>query len=196
MSNLGCCHGDASHLLTSEVPILRSIDFPGLTCLNEALDGSCRRLLRAHCTSAEKAAYCDSDGTDPELLLNIPFTSTVRLRGLCVSAAETGCPARVQLFINTPSLTFGDLEGRTPAQEVELAGSDPAGTLFYPLRAARFNTVTSLQLAFRGRRGAGAAAAGEEGSVRLFFIGLMGEATGFKREVVHTTYEVRPQAVE
>ena len=193
MSEFGCCHG-GDHAASPEVPVLRSIDFDAVRCLNEAVEGSSRALLRAHCSSADKAAFCDSDGSDPELLLHIPFTSTVRLRGLCISAAEGACPASVSLFVNSPGMTFSDLEGRAPAQEVALAGADPSGTVFYPLRAARFNTVLSLQLAFRGVLGA---PPGEgEGPVRLFFVGLLGEATGFKKGVVECTYEVRPSAVD
>ena len=85
-------------------------------------------------------------------------------------------------------------EGTT--QELPLAGHDEAGTVFYPLRAARFNNVMSLQLLFRGRRGT---PEGEdaEGPVRLFFVGLKGEASGIRRQVVEgATYEVNPKALE
>jgi hypothetical protein len=193
MSTYGCCHGDASH---TDIEILRAIDSAHISAQNEAVVGSARGLFRAHCASASKAHFCDSDGSDPELLLHVPFTEQVQLRSICVSAAEGGCPSSLSLFVNAPGLTFDEAGGRASAQELPLAGHDEAGAVFYPLRAARFNNVMSLQLLFRGRRGT---PAGEdaEGPVRLFFIGLKGEASGIKRQVVEgATYEVNPRAVE
>ena len=164
--------------------------------MNEAVVGSCRGLFRAPCAAAEKAAFCDSDGSDPELLLHIPFSEQVHLRGICVSAAEGGCPASVSMFVNAPGLTFDDCASRAPAQELALAGHDEAGAVYYPLRAVRFNNLMSLQLLFKGRRGT---PAGEdaEGPVRLFYVGLRGEATGIKRVIVEgAVYETDPKAVE
>lgn len=190
---LGCCHGDAAHL--SDTPVLLAIDLPNLSCLNEAVVDSARGLFRAHCSSASKEHFCDSHGSDPELLLDIPFTEQVQLRSICVSSAEGGCPASVSLFVNAAGLNFSDAAERAPAQEVPLAGHDEAGAVFYPLRAARFNNVSSLQLLFKGRRGT---PAGEdaEGPVRLFFVGLKGEASGLRRQVVRdAVYEVNPKAI-
>lgn len=189
--SFGCCHGDPSH---TDTEILRVIDLANVSCLNEAVVGSSRGLFRAHCASAQKAHHCDSDGSDPELLLHIPFTEQVQLRSICISSAEGFCPASVSLFTNAAGLAFGD--DRAAQQELPLAGHDEAGAVFYPLRAARFNNVMSLQLLFRGRRGT---PEGEdaEGPVRLFFVGLKGEASGIRRQVVEgATYEVNPKALE
>jgi hypothetical protein len=182
----GCC-GDASH----SADVLRAIDFAHLTCLNEAEAGSAARVLRPHEARANRdAGALASAGADAELLLSIPFTSTVRLRALCVAAdAAPAAPARVRLFINAPQLDFAGAAAREPAQEVVLADADARGATWHALRAARFNNVTSVQLYFSGNLGAPDDAAAA--AVRLFFVGLRAEVTGFKRGVVHAEYEAR-----
>ena len=192
-SGFGCCaHDDAD---SHGVPILRSIVEAGVRCLNEETDGSYRRLLRPHCDASAKGAWVQSasDGEDAELLLHIPFSCTVRLRALCVSGGAgeggAGCPARVRLFINTPDLVFDDArDGSAPAQELVLTDANVSGATWLPLRAARFNNVSSLQLLFTG-----GVLGGSGGPSRLYFCGLQGEVTGARRDVVHAQYEVRAQ---
>lgn len=195
MAGIGCCaHGDDSHLIGEDIPVLRSI--ARVSCLNEAEGGSAPRVFKAHCSSGEKAAYVESAGSDPELLFNIEFSSTVRLTGVCVSAGEAPgtCPQRLRLFANAPALDFGSAADSSPAQELTLPGPDAGGAVWHPVRAAKFNNLTSLQLLFTGRRGV-EEEDDEDGHppVRIYFIGLKGVATGWKSSAVETSYEARPQ---
>ena len=45
-----CTH--AEHASGDDVPLLLSIDVPRLSCLNEAVSGSCAAILRPHCARA------------------------------------------------------------------------------------------------------------------------------------------------
>lgn len=185
---LSCCdHDDASH----GAEIVRTIDVANLRCLNEAISGSVARVFRSHCTRADKSAYLDSFGDDPELLLSVPFSCTVRLRSIVFSAgAPPACPARARLFVNQPNLDFDGAATATPAQELVITGADENADGWHALRGAKFNNITSLQIHFTGNLGSG----GDPASVRIHFIGLRAEVTGFKGGVVNATYEVVPQA--
>jgi hypothetical protein len=183
---LSCCdHDDASH----GAEIVRTIDVANLRCLNEALSGSVARVFRSHCTRADKAAFLDSFGDDPDLLLSVPFSCTVRLRSIVFSCgAPPGCPARARLFVNQPNLDFDGAATATPAQELAITGADENADGWHALRGAKFNNITSLQIHFSGNLGGG----GDDASVRIFFVGLRAEVTGFKGGIVNATYEVVP----
>jgi hypothetical protein len=182
---LTCCdHDDTSH----GAEIVRTIDVANLRCLNEAVSGSVRNLFRTHCTRADKGAYLESFGDDPELLISVPFSCTVRLRAFALSAgAPPACPSRARLFVDQPNLDFEGANAGTPAQELVIAGADEGADVWHALRGAKFNNITSLQIHLTGNLAAEDAAA-----VRIFFIGLRAEVTGFRGGVVNTTYEVVP----
>jgi len=187
---MACCHGDASHTLGEE--LLRAIDAGGVSCLNEAVAGSAAGVLKAHCSRADKGRWLDSAGGGGEgggdLLLSIPFSSTVQLRALCVSAAPGAAPARARLWANAPDLDFAAAEERAPAADVALGGPDEAADVWHALRAAKFNNLSSLQILLVGGGGAGA--------TRVFFVGLRADVVGGRRGVVHATYESQAQRAD
>lgn len=189
-----CAHGDhaAGH---DDVPVLRAIDAARVSCLNEAVAGSCRGVLRTHCTAADKSVWVQSASSDDtELLLHVPFTGPVRLRSLCVVGASgeaaTACPARVRVFVNREGIDCDEARDEAPAAEFLLASANADGAAWLSLRAARFNNATSVQMFFpSGVLGGG-------GAARIYFVGLKGEPTGARREAVHATYEARAQLAD
>lgn len=171
-------------------PLLPYIDTVNVRCLNERVDKSCRLVFKGLADKADKSTYMDSGEFDPEMLLHIPFTSTVKLRSLCVSGGEHGrTPATIRLFANKPDLDFSAAQDAAPLQEVLLSHEDPSAETWHPLKTAKFNNISSLQLHFTG-----ALSGDDEGDVRIYFLGLKGESTGFKHGLpTEVVYEARPQ---
>ncbi|XP_020528853.1 PITH domain-containing protein 1 isoform X4 [Amborella trichopoda] len=87
-------------------------------------------------------------------------------------------------FINRDNIDFSDAQDMTPLQEWELA-ENLQGMLEYQTRYSRFQSVGSLTLHFPDNFGGD--------STQIYYIGLRGEATQLKRDVVATiVYEVMP----
>lgn len=182
-------HGDEAH--GEERPILLSIS--GVSCLNENVAGSASLVVKAPCAATSRDTFLESSPDDSDLLMNIDFKSTVRLSSVCVCGGEGGAapsgPARLRLFVNRPDLDFAEAEG-TPLEDFPL-GENADASHWLALRVQRFNNVSSLQLLFTGCRG------GADGDPsRIYYVGLRGTSTGFKRGVVHATYETRAQVVD
>jgi hypothetical protein len=90
---------------------------------------------------------------DAELLLNIPFTASVRLRGLCVSGGEApgGRPTRVRLFANS-SLDIGECAAAAGTQELALPSAVTLGVSIVPSRSASVAITDSQARSFCAER--------------------------------------------
>ncbi|XP_078169093.1 PITH domain protein (DUF1000) isoform X2 [Carex rostrata] len=87
-------------------------------------------------------------------------------------------------FINQEGIDFSDAQNMQPVQEWELA-ENLQGALEYQTRYSKFQSVANLTLHFPNNFGGD--------TTRIYFIGLRGEATQLKRDVVATiVYEVTP----
>ncbi|UYV68802.1 PITHD1 [Cordylochernes scorpioides] len=105
------------------------IDTENVECLNETVDGSGKDVFKAWENRHDFEKFVESD-CDQELLFNIPFTGTVKLKGLIIIGGEEDThPSRMKLFKNRPKLTFDDAQGCCD-QEFELH-PDNTGTLEY-----------------------------------------------------------------
>lgn len=58
-------------------------------------------------------------------------------------------------------------------------------------QAAKFNNISSLQVHCRGN--AGLDESDDAVPVRIFWVGLRGDVTGFRHGIVNAVYESRPQ---
>ncbi|XP_066306402.1 uncharacterized protein [Miscanthus floridulus] len=87
-------------------------------------------------------------------------------------------------FINREGIDFSDAQNMQPVQEWELA-ENLQGALEYQTRYSRFQGVANLTLHFSDNFGGD--------TTKIYYIGLRGEATQNKRDVVATiVYEVMP----
>eukprot|EP00268_Persea_americana_P068089 TRINITY_DN9439_c0_g1_i1.p1 TRINITY_DN9439_c0_g1~~TRINITY_DN9439_c0_g1_i1.p1 ORF type:complete len:110 (-),score=25.05 TRINITY_DN9439_c0_g1_i1:566-895(-) len=90
----------------------------------------------------------------------------------------------MRAFINRDGIDFADAQSMQPIQEWDLV-ENLQGVLEYQTRYSRFQGVGSLTLHFPENFGAE--------SSQIHYIGLRGEATQLKRDVVATiVYEVMP----
>ncbi|TMS18688.1 Acyl-protein thioesterase 2 [Larimichthys crocea] len=72
---------------------------------------------------------------DEELLFNIPFTGSVKLKGIIISGEDDDShPAEIRLYKNIPQMSFDDT-GREPEQAFRL-NRDPLAELEYPTNSS------------------------------------------------------------
>ncbi|KAH9946405.1 DUF1000-domain-containing protein [Epithele typhae] len=128
----------------AEASLLEYLESPQLNCLNEAPQHTLKGIL-ADKKKNTGSAYLQSDA-DEQLLLNIPFNQTVKIRAIALQTAEVARgPRTVRLLINRPSLSFEDgEEASAVVQELELSEADVREGRKVPLRFVRFQSVTSL----------------------------------------------------
>jgi hypothetical protein len=124
------------------------ISTDGVVCLNEDCAHPVSNVLNSDPTN-----YLRSD-VDPQLIISVPFVSPVRLSGIKFTFREdidpASTPSVIKLFINRPSLDFGDAEGLPPIQEI----SNPESGTVIPLKVALFQNVFSLQIFVQDNNGA------------------------------------------
>jgi hypothetical protein len=158
------------------------VDTERVRCLNEAHDGSAKTIFKPWHERLDKERFLESD-VDPELLLHIPFTGSVKLKGVIVIGGEEDThPSVMKLYKNRPEMTFDDSSSEAD-QEFEMQ-PDSVGTLEYVTKAARFNSVHHLSILFPRNFGAE--------TTKIYYIGLRGDFTqAHRQEILVTTYEAR-----
>lgn len=167
--------------------VLAAVDLPRVTCLNERIDGSCRKIFKAFSERRNKDTFMQSQDYDNELILHVPFVSSVRLKSFCLSGGENGkCPSKVRIFTNRPDLDFDSVYDATPTQEIDIGSPDHEADLWYPLQVSKFNNVYSVAIHFSGNLEPSA------DDVEIYFVGLRGDNMGWKRGIVDAVYELRP----
>lgn len=164
----GCSHGvESTSDLGIQYSLYSKIDLDKVQCLNEATDGSGKLVFKPWDQRKNFDVYLESD-CDPELLINIPFTGNVKLKGLIVlGGTDDSHPSRVHLFKNRPSMNFDDVSVEAD-QEIELQ-RDPDGVIEYPTKIVKFTNVHHLTLYFPRNFG--------DDNTRIYYIGLKGDFT-------------------
>ncbi|XP_064383353.1 PITH domain-containing protein 1-like [Halichondria panicea] len=185
------CHGEHDHDHAEDPAMLYSlyqkIDTEKLECLNESEEGSGKTVFKAWDDRLDKTKFVESD-VDEELLIYVPFTGSVKLKGVVLIGGEDEYhPRELRLFKNRPPLGFDDLRGE-PDQSIQLS-RDTAGTLEYPVKVTKFNGVTSLLMYIPSNLGAE--------TTKIYYIGLRGEFAQAQRQgIVITSYEARPNPAD
>lgn len=88
---------------------------------------------------------------DPQLLLTIPFMSSVKVYSINITAPmddPTKLPTSLKIFANRPSLGFDEVEDFFPTQEFALSPKDYSPDSVLKLKFHKFQKVTSLALFF------------------------------------------------
>ncbi|GMT37147.1 hypothetical protein PFISCL1PPCAC_28444, partial [Pristionchus fissidentatus] len=90
---------------------------------------------------------------------------------------------RLRLFKDREGMSFDDAAGLQPEQEIDLK-ADPTGSVDYPLKASKFNSLSHLTIHIDRNFGGD--------TTKLYYLGLRGEYLGdFRQKVVIATYEAR-----
>ncbi|CAA6672819.1 unnamed protein product [Spirodela intermedia] len=178
---MACMHDHSceDHDCSANWSLYKHIDFSKASALNESVSGSVKSVFKPW------RGFLESNDGDPELLVFIPFTSDVKIKSISVVGGTDGTsPSKMRAFINRDGIDFSDAQTMQPVQEWDLA-ENLHGLLEYQTRYSRFQSVGSLTLHFPDNFGGD--------TTQIYYIGLRGEATQLKRDVVATiVYEVMP----
>ncbi|XP_055750581.1 PITH domain-containing protein 1-like isoform X1 [Salvelinus fontinalis] len=98
----GCCedeHEPAERGL--EYALYQRIDVEKLQCLNEAREGDGKLVFKPWDQRTDREKFVESDA-DEELLFNIPFTGSVKLKGIIIAGEDDEShPAEMRLNTRT-----------------------------------------------------------------------------------------------
>ncbi|XP_042498229.1 PITH domain-containing protein 1 isoform X1 [Macadamia integrifolia] len=180
-------HNCEDHDCSSDWSLYKHIDLPKVSALNEAVSGSVKSVFKAweQRLDSSMQGYLESNEGDPELLVFIPFTSDVKIKSISVVGGADGTsPSKMRAFLNRDGIDFSDAQSMQPVQEWDLV-ENFQGLLEFQTRYSRFQGVGNLTLHFPENFGAE--------TTQIHYIGLRGEATQLKRDVVATiVYELMP----
>ncbi|XP_004245115.2 uncharacterized protein [Solanum lycopersicum] len=179
-------HDCADHNCSSDWSLFKHIDLPKVSALNEAVTGSVKSVFKPweqRLNSSE--GRLESNEGDPELIVFIPFTADVKIKSIAiVGGADGTSPSKMRAFVNRDGIDFSDAQSMQAIQEWDLA-ENLQGVLEYQTRYSRFQSVGNITLHFPDNFGAD--------TTRIQYIGLKGEATQMKRDVVaNIVYEIMP----
>lgn len=135
--------------------LLEHLDIRQINCLNESEDHPLISILSSKSKNTG-GSYLSSDA-DEQLLLNIPFNQTIKIRSLVIQSSNPAqAPKLVKIFINRPALGFEDVEDAdesAAAQIIELTEEDTTNGNPLVLRFVRFQTVNSLHIFVSSNQG-------------------------------------------
>ncbi|KAG8731742.1 hypothetical protein FRC11_002577, partial [Ceratobasidium sp. 423] len=143
---------DHDHDAGSPNNLYSRIDRPNVAVLN-AEDGSdpCVALKPWH-ERLDETKWLESDADD-QLIIRIPFTGSVKLRGLLLKTGPADQTAeKVSLFPNADELDFNDASESEPTQSFDIVQSREVGE--YSVKPAKFSNCRSLTLFFPAAQGA------------------------------------------
>jgi len=135
-----------------DVSLLAFLESNQINCLNEAPQHGIKKILPT--SEASPGAYLKSD-VDEQLLLNIYFNQTVRVRAISIQSSNSASgPKDIKLFINKPSIGFEDVENDNDASQIlSLSQDDLKDKKKYPLKFVRFQSVNSLHIFVQSNQG-------------------------------------------
>ncbi|KAJ0986570.1 hypothetical protein J5N97_004926 [Dioscorea zingiberensis] len=184
---MACAHDHSceDHNCSADFSLYKNIDFSRVRALNESVAGSVKSVFKAWERRLDNSeGVLESNDGDPELIVFIPFTSDVKIKSISVVGGAGGTSPSKMRVHNRDGIDFSDAQNMQPIQEWDLV-ENLQGVLEYQTRYARFQSVGSLTLHFPANFGGD--------TTQIYYIGLRGEATQLKRDVVATiVYEITP----
>lgn len=179
----GTCDHEPAAEDSLQCSLYSRIDLENVQCLNETVDGSCRKIIRPWEDRLSREHSVESD-SDQDLLFNIPFSGTVKLKSLVlIGPDDQSHPFSVKLYKNKPFMTY-DMRSLECDQEVSLA-RDPEGRVAYPLKAVKFGSVSHLSIYIPRNYGND-----DDLPTTVYYLGLNGEFQGaHKQQALITNYE-------
>ena len=166
------------------VDLFPQIAMDRVRCLNERTHGMGKSCLKPYEKRLDHRTHLLSDEDDPECIIHVPFTESIRLVGLCICGNnDDTAPKHVKVFVNREDIDFSLAEDLKADMELKDLHRDVSADIFYfPPRNGKFTTCHSLTLYVSDNYGGD--------STRINFIGFRGVATKLKRQVVHAVYEL------
>jgi len=187
---------DSSERFDADVggSLLQYIDSAHIECLNEAEEGSCKKLIKPHdkMTDFEGDGCISDDGK--QLMLKIPFTDLCHLRAFQVLSRDVErAPLNCKLYKDSETLDFDSVEDAEPDQVFSLC-PDSMGHIFYTVKVHKFRNVGHLTMFFNYEEDEDED--DEDGGCLIDYVGIQGEWSVGKARAVHTLYESKARPVD
>jgi len=133
------------------------------------------RILRPHNERDSRNESIINLDSNDSLIVNIRFNEMVRVKQIMISIPPAGDrPHRCRVWVNRPNgVNLDEVGDITPEQDFELLEGE-LGAVDYPVRIARFSSVSNLTLCFT----AGPAS----DSFQIWYLGFKGESRAYNRE--------------
>ena len=158
----------------SIVDLKSSINLSEVYSLNERVSQSCKTIFKDKEDMLDKTYFCESNEDDPELLINIPFSSQVVIKSMKLIGGEDGtCPSKVKFYVNATNPDFDLLEGKATHEVNIIENTD--GSMTYNLPQFKFNSVWNLTLIVPTCMDAD--------HTKIYYIGFEGIASNKKHKV-------------
>jgi hypothetical protein len=141
------------------------------------------RIFKPFARRLEPEPYIVSDA-DGEIIITAVFTSPVTIRKLMVIGGgnDENHPAILRCYVANEVIDFGNVTEMDPIQQFMLPiNKDGNVEMFTSLH--RFTNIVSITFYFPVNHG-------ETDSTVIQYIGMQGDHTHYRREPVHTMYEV------
>jgi len=142
---------------SASVSLLEYLDLSQLNCLNESSEHTLESILKHKSKNNSPDCYLQSDA-DEQLILNIPFNQTVRVRSIVIQGSLADeAPKDLKLAVNRLNLGFDDVQDAEEPDVAQVLFLDPANvhnsSQPIPLRFVRFQTVNSLHIFVHSNQG-------------------------------------------
>jgi hypothetical protein len=174
-SSSGGFDSGSSHWLGADIPrgytdVTDQVDVRGLDLLNaDPAQGSARVLFEASKPGATKEKDWVESDTDEQLMLYVPFQSTVKIHSVHITShaasvseddtAEVARPSKLRLYVNRISnLGFDEAGDVQATQEIEIKESQwdaKTKTVKVDLRYVKYQSVSSLVVFVEAVEGSG-----------------------------------------
>jgi len=136
--------------MSNFVNLADHISVAGAECLNEDPSHPICNLFQPNKDLVLKS----DESVDHQLLVRIPFNTTVKLGGIKIYAPDTDeAPQVLKIFQNKFAIGFSDAEADTPEQTITLDKENLNSEEPIPLRFVKFQNVQSIQLFFEDNHG-------------------------------------------
>jgi hypothetical protein len=177
-SACGCA---ADSLVPAQVQTLYPfIDHPNIRCFNECQPNQSKLIIRPY-EQRHLPLTLSSHHDDAELLLHLPFTTTVKVTSLTLITSGPHAPNQLHLYTNRDDLDLSTVHDSPPTQSLPLTD----GEVDYPVKVNKFQQVSSLQLYFPSNWHEES----PEVETVIGWVHVKGQASGDRREVVNVVYE-------
>lgn len=195
----GCCPcgGNAGHSHDSSMDddegfnLRGFIDFDSVRCLNESAPGSCKHIFKKYSEREQPEPSLSSNDDDPELILYVSFTEAVKIKSISITGGPDGSsPSEVKVWVDRDDIDFTNAADVPSTQTLSLVDPDEhaafvvGGSLDYPTRQSKFQSVTTLTFFISDNFGADAS--------KIIYMGFKGVGTNARRGIVDAVYECRP----
>ncbi|KAF5372730.1 hypothetical protein D9757_011645 [Collybiopsis confluens] len=138
-----------------DVSLLQFLDLQQVNCLNEEDEHNFKSIIGTKQLNSSNS-YLESDA-DEQLLLNIAFNQTVRVKSIVIKSTEIAyAPKKIKLSVNKPNLGFEDVaDADEPAVAQILVLDEEAVKEGKPiqLRFVRFQKLNSLHIFVESNHG-------------------------------------------